>query len=65
MIEFTEVQEQSRTYHYAGDVTFTVDKVIRFAAPGSTHRLETSDGRKLIINGDWLAIDIDTENWSA
>lgn len=63
-LEWTEVQEQSRVYHFA-DGTFRVDKVVRIAIPGTTHRLETSDGRKFIVRCGWHAIEIiGAEGWS-
>lgn len=63
MLEFTEVNEQSRTYHFA-DGKFKVDKVVRIAIPGTTHRLETADGKKFIVRCGWHAIEVDVAEWS-
>lgn len=63
MLEFKEVKEQSRTYYFA-DGKLKIDRVIRIAIPGQTHRLETADGKKFIVCGGWHAIELDTPEWS-
>jgi hypothetical protein len=66
-LKFTEITngEQSRRYHFAGGATFTVPNVARIAVrPSGTHRLETTDGKKYIIPGEWIAIEVVAEKWS-
>jgi hypothetical protein len=63
MLDFKQVNEQRRTYYYPqGEMV--IDDVVKLAVPGSTHRLETKDGRKLIMNSNWMAIKLDVEDWS-
>ena len=65
-MEFTEITgEKSRTYTYPSG-KITVDGVARICVrPSGNHRLETSDGKKLIVAAGWLAIEIVAEKWSA
>lgn len=65
-LEFVEIKgEKSRRYKFAkGDVV--VNNVVKLCVrPSGNHRLETSDGKKHIIKGDWLGIEIEAEAWSA
>lgn len=32
--------------------------------PSGTHRVETGDGKKWIIPGGWLAIELDMDEWT-
>lgn len=61
----TIVGEKSRTYRYANGETFTVERVSRVAVRPTNHRLETADGKKFIVRGGYVAIELDTEVWSA
>jgi hypothetical protein len=63
-LNWQDVAEQTRIYHF-GNGTIRIPGVVRFAVVNSTHRLETSDGRKFIIPPGWMAIELDAENWSA
>lgn len=64
-LEFQEVKgEKSRTYHYGCGTTFTVDNVVKLCVrPSGNHRLENKDGKKYIVDGGWIAIEIDAESW--
>lgn len=56
--------EKSRTYHYAGH-SLTIQNVTAVCVRSSgTHRLETADGRKWIVNAGWLAIELDVPEWT-
>ncbi len=57
--------EKSRTYIYDNGFKFTVDKVARICVRSSgSHRLETEDGRKFIVNPGWIAIEVAADKWS-
>ena len=60
----TPVEEQSRIYHYPDGGTFRMDNVVGFAAPRTTHRLETADGRKWVVAPGWRVIEINVSTWS-
>jgi hypothetical protein len=64
-LDWKEVRgEKSRTYHYGEGTSFTVDNVVKLCVrPSGNHRLETADGKKLIVAGGWLAIEINCEAW--
>jgi hypothetical protein len=56
--------EKSRTYHYANGNNFTIKNVVKLCVrPSGNHRLETSDGKKLIMAAGWFCLDIDAEKW--
>lgn len=59
------VGEKSRTYIYADGSKFTVENVTRVAVRPTNHRLETADGKKFIVRGGYVAIELDTQVWSA
>jgi len=61
----TLVGEQKRTYHFPGGETFTVERVTHVAVRPTNHRLQTADGRKFIVPGKFVAIEIDAQEWSA
>lgn len=64
--EFTELSpmERSRKYTFASGVV-ELKNVKRLAVSASgTHRLETEDGAKHIIQTGWLHIEIDTDDWT-
>ena len=57
--------ERSRTYTF-GDGTITVEKVTAICVrPSGTHRLQTEDGKKIIVAANWLSILVDADEWSA
>lgn len=62
-LEFKEVMEQVRTYHFS-DGSFRIDGVVRIAVPGRSHRIETSDGRKFIVRCGWHAIELEVDEWT-
>lgn len=56
--------ERKRTYHFpTGDVSFC-DVVRVCVRPSGTHRLETADGKKHIVNPGWLALTLDMDAWT-
>ncbi|GAA0687809.1 hypothetical protein ISN75_14075 [Dyella marensis] len=57
--------ERKRTYHFPGGDRIEVWGVVALCVRPTSHRLETSDGRKLIIPGKFIAIEIDAKSWSA
>jgi hypothetical protein len=65
-LKFTELNppERSRTYVFpTGTVTYhNVTKVC--VRPSGTHRLETADGQKHIVNPGWLSMDLDMDAWT-
>lgn len=64
--DFKDVEEQNRVYLFPNGEMVKVEKVTSFAVGRSgTHRLNTADGKKLIIAPGWLSIEIDAEKWSA
>jgi hypothetical protein len=64
-VEMTKLRaEQSRTYAFPGGHTVKLEKVTHFAAPGSTHRLKTADGKLHIVNAGWLHIAIEADDWT-
>ncbi len=66
-LEFKELDypEISRTYVFPKEQFFTVNGVESIAVSKSgSHRLNTTSGEKFIIHPSWLAIIIDTDNWS-
>lgn len=66
-IEFKMIDppERKRTYYFANGSTVVVQNVMGLRVSDSgTHRLETTDGRKVIVNNNWLAIELDIDAWS-
>lgn len=62
--EFTEVNEQSRTYHFA-QRSFTLVGVMSInVSKTGTHRINTLDGKKHIIPPGWLHIEFDATDWT-
>lgn len=61
---FVEVKgEKSRTYIFS-ETAYTIHNVVKLCVrPSGNHRLEDKDGKKYIIKADWLAIEIDAEQW--
>lgn len=63
--EMTEVKEQNRRYIFPNGETVTFKNVVKFGVGSSgTHRLETKDGQKHIVNTGWLAINLDLDEWT-
>lgn len=65
-LEFVNITgERWRTYTF-GDGSVTVENVVKLCVrPSGTHRLETADGKKLIVAANWLTISVDADAWSA
>lgn len=59
------VGEQTRTYHFPGGHTFTINRVTHLAVRPTNHRLQTVDGKKFVIPGTFVAIEIDAAEWTA
>lgn len=62
-LDWQECEEQTRVYMFPSG-KMTIANVTRVAVSNTTHRLETSDGRKFIIPSGWLAIEIMAADWS-
>jgi hypothetical protein len=56
--------EKRRTYVFPGCRVGITDVVAVCVRPSGSHRLETADGMKWIIQPGWLAIEIDTPKWT-
>jgi hypothetical protein len=56
--------EKRRRYIFpVGEVV--IDNVTALCVrPSGTHRLETADGKKFIVNPGWLAVELDVESWT-
>ena len=64
-LEFVLIDELSRTYLFPNGEEVTIDGVNAISVrPSGTHRLETTDGYKFIVNSGWLAIRIEADTWS-
>lgn len=59
-----EMPERSRTYHYADHSRTIKDVVAVCVRPSGSHRLETKDGHKWIVQPGWEAIEIDVDAWT-
>lgn len=58
--------EKSRTYIFPGGNRVTVEGVVTLCVrPSGTHRLQTQNGKKVIVAAGWLAIEVDATEWSA
>lgn len=57
--------ERERTYVFPGGerLTFSAVKAVGVSERG-THRLELTDGRRVIVPPRWLAIELDVDGWS-
>ncbi|MCO5735936.1 hypothetical protein [Stenotrophomonas maltophilia] len=63
-LTFKKVKERARVYTFAGGEKIRVDNVVAICIRPTNHRLETRDGRKFVIPGKFLAIEIDADGWS-
>lgn len=65
-LKWTELNgESTRIYHFPDGATFTVERVVRLCARPTNHRLETADGRKFIVPGKFIAVEVVADKWSA
>jgi hypothetical protein len=56
--------KRGRTYLFpSGKVAFE-NVVAVCVRPSGTHRLELADGRKVIVNPGWLAVELDMDEWT-
>lgn len=65
-LSFTKLNppERKRTYHFS-DCKISIENVATVCVrPSGTHRLETQDGRKFIVNPGWMAVELDVDHWS-
>lgn len=57
--------EERRIYYFSGGEQFVIEDVTRLAVmPSGDHRLETVDGTKFIVKGNWNVIEIESDKWS-
>jgi len=59
-----EKPEKSRTYHYADHSRVILNVTAVCVRPSGSHRLETADGKKWIVQPGWEAIELDMEDWT-
>ena len=57
--------EKARTYIFPDGTKYRVEGVSALCVRPSNHRLETHDGRRLIVSGKFIAIEIEADAWSA
>lgn len=59
LVWITLAHEASRTYTFPGGDTVKVENVTHLCVRESdNHRLKTSDGRLVIVKGNWIALDV-------
>ena len=64
-IDWKEVQERSRTYHFPGSHVVKFTDVIRVEVRESgKHRIETANGGKAFVAPGWFLLEIDTDEWT-
>ena len=63
-LQFTEVNETSRKYHFPTGTVEIQDVKRLCIRPSGGHRLECGDGSKWVINSGWLAVEIVVGHWS-
>ncbi len=57
--------EKKRTYLFPGGNKVEVENVCAVCVrPSGNHRLETTDGRKLIVAAGWLSIELTMSAWT-
>jgi hypothetical protein len=65
-LKWTEVTgERARTYLFPNAENLRIERVVRICVRPTNHRLETACGRKVIVPGKFLAIEIEADGWSA
>jgi hypothetical protein len=57
-MEFVDIKEDERIYHFPGGHSFKIKNVVKFANSESTHRLEDVKGNKYIIPKSFIAISL-------
>jgi hypothetical protein len=59
-----KTSERRRTYIFPGGDRLEYKWVSAVAiSERGTHRLELSDGAKVIVRPGWLAVELDTDDW--
>jgi hypothetical protein len=62
---FSDVKgELKRTYIFPNGKIEVINVVRICVRPSGSHRLETAEGRKLIVAAGWNAIEVDAAEWS-
>lgn len=57
--------ELTRTYHYPDGSKFSIQGVAAICIrPSGSNRIETSDGKKFIVLPGFIAVEIDTAEWT-
>lgn len=57
--------EKCRTYVYRNGFKLSVHNITSVTVSDSgNHRLETECGKKYIVAPNWIAIELDTEQWT-
>lgn len=60
-----EFKEKSRKYIYSNGFKLNIKNVIDVTISDSgNHRIETEDGKKYIVTTGWVAVELDTEQWT-
>lgn len=65
-MNFTKLDppERKRTYHFRGQsISYENVTAIEVRSSGR-HRLELADGRKIIVQPDWLAVELEVDSWT-
>lgn len=57
--------ERKRTYTFSNGATVVIENVTALCIRPTSHRLETKDGRKFIVPGKFISIEIEANGWSA
>lgn len=66
-LQFTKLDppEKRRAYVFPGPNIVAFENVTAVCVrPSGTHRLETADGMKHIVNTGWLAITLEMDAWT-
>lgn len=66
-IKWTELNppERRRTYRFPSGEVLTLVNVTKIEVRESgKHRIETDEGRKVIVSPGWLWIEVDTDEWT-
>lgn len=65
-LEFTKLDppERRRVYHFPGGKVEIENVAAVCVRSSGTHRIETADGKKYIVNPGWLAIELDMDGWT-
>lgn len=56
--------ERSRIYHYNDGSKLTINGVTHFYNSNTTHRLKTSEGKLWIVEKKFVAVEIDSDEFT-